>query len=162
MTIVVRILRGPLVAVAALSLALSGCSTTVSYDSGATAEVSEPSVKTTADDGDDATWVVLDPAAVTTASTSLELAVTRADCASGVTGAALDAVVEYERDRVVIHTRVEKNGPGVHTCQGNDSVDITVELTEAVGDRVLFDAFCLESANESNAACTPEGARWRP
>ncbi|MFS0866546.1 hypothetical protein AB3M83_04310 [Microbacterium sp. 179-B 1A2 NHS] len=104
-------------------------------------------------------WEIREPP--TADSTSIDIAVTRLECASGVTGDVLEPEVTYERDRILIATPVADNHSDAATCQDNDAVPITVVLTEPVGDRLLIDAACLEPEAGDLIACEDD-VRWRP
>jgi hypothetical protein len=150
-------------ALSCLALFLSGCGTSASDIGGAasptkTARDTRPSAP---EMGEIGTWELLN-SSITSDSTVLQLGVTRLGCASGVTGAVLDPVVQVKRERIVIRTDVEALSPGGYTCQGNNSVPVTVELDEPVGKRELVDAACLEGRAVNTAACMDKGVRWRP
>ncbi|MGO2051887.1 hypothetical protein ACT3TP_02725 [Glutamicibacter sp. AOP38-B1-38] len=112
--------------------------------------------------GEVATWELLDSSEVTLNSTSLQLGVTRLDCAGGVTGTVLEPMVQVEQERIVIRVDVEPLSPGAYNCQGNNAVPVTVQLNQPVGDRELVDAACLEGRAVDTAACIDNGVRWRP
>lgn len=59
-----------------------------------------------------------------------------------MTGELLDPVIVYESDQVVITIDAVPNGTGGATCQGNDVVPVTVELSEPLGERKLIDGAC--------------------
>lgn len=109
-----------------------------------------------------ATWALADPAQLSPQSTRLELQVTRLDCASGETGRVLEPSVQYESDRVIIRTDVASLPPGDYACPGNNSVAVTVDLTEPLGQRELVDAACLDGEAVGTAPCSSGGVRWRP
>ncbi|WP_425863511.1 hypothetical protein [Arthrobacter sp. TWP1-1] len=99
---------------------------------------------------------------MTTESKTLELGVSRASCAGGVTGEVLTPKVTFEAGRITVKTDVAPLPEGGYDCQGNDFVPITVELQERVGERELFDAICLDCAFLTTAFCVDGGVRWRP
>ena len=92
-------------------------------------------------------------------STSIEIAVQRADCADGETGELLDPEVSYEADRIVIRARVAPNGLDGADCQENDRVSQTVELSEPVGQRELVDALCLSKPEARSHLGLPTAER---
>jgi len=96
-----------------------------------------------AQDGDPATWELKDPAAVSASTTELVLLVSRTACSSGVTGKVLRPRVTYETERIVIQADVEPLAEGGYTCPGNPGVEVTVVLSEPVGNRDLVDGRCL-------------------
>lgn len=107
-------------------------------------------------------WKLLNPSEVTPEATTLHLGVSRASCAGGVTGDVLKPKVTLEAGRITIQTDVASLPDGLYTCQSNDYVPVTVELAEAVGNRELFDALCLDSNRASHSYCMDGGVRWRP
>jgi hypothetical protein len=109
----------------------------------------------------EATWVPL--GLIDSTSTSLEIGVTRTDCANGVTGELQDPLISYTDERVIITARVEPNGLTEANCQGNDTVSTVIELSEPVGDRELFDGICLDRTKRDYAWCRDDGGvRWAP
>ncbi|WP_104109084.1 hypothetical protein [Arthrobacter sp. N199823] len=112
--------------------------------------------------GDPGEWKLLAPDQVTPESTTLQLGVSRASCAGGVTGEVLIPQLTYEAGRITIRTDVAPLPDGAYTCQSNDFVPITVELQEAVGSRELFDALCLDSNRAGHSYCMDGGVRWAP
>ena len=109
--------------------------------------------------GDTATWVLLDPAAVGPESTELTVGVTRLGCASGVTGAVLDPQVEITDEQVVVTIDVDPLPQGQYECQGNDTVEYVVTLAEPLGDRDLMDGACLAGEAVGTAACVDGAVR---
>lgn len=108
-----------------------------------------------------AVWHLEDPDAVTSASTTLDLLVTRVECASAFTGEVLSPQVTVSETEISIRTEVEWiDMGGVALCPGNPHVPVTVELSEPIGDRVLVDEGCLRFDTTSH--CTDGGIRWRP
>lgn len=108
--------------------------------------------------GDPATWELRDPGAVSAESRSLDIGVQRLGCSSGVTGEVLEPRVSYKRDRIVIQVDVAPFR-GAANCPGNDSVPVTVVLSEPVGERDLVDGACLSGDAVSTAPCW-EPVRW--
>ena len=151
-------------ALACSAFLLSGCDASAP-DVGDTGS-SSPQVRGTGSStsavGDIGTWELLNSTEVTSFSITLQLGVTRLECASGVTGTVLDPRVQVEQERIVIRTDVEPLPPGGYTCQGNDAVPVTVELNEPIGKRELVDAACLGGRAVNTAPCTDNGVRWRP
>lgn len=94
-------------------------------------------------------------------STSIDVGVTRLECASGVTGTVLGPRVTAEDDRIVITTPVADNRSDAAECQGNDVVPVTVELGEPIGDRMLVDGACLVTEAADTSFCE-DAVRWRP
>lgn len=107
--------------------------------------------------GDPATWELRQD--VTATSRSLDIGVTRLDCASGVTGEVLDPRVTYETERIVVEVDVAPIGDGAQDCQGNDVVPVTLELEEEVGERQLVDGACLDGEAATTSSCESE-VRW--
>jgi hypothetical protein len=105
-------------------------------------------------------WELADPSSVTSESTTLDLGVTRLECASGVTGDVLEPQVTYEDDRILIRTDVAPLGLEAADCQGNDVVPIVIELAEPVGDRDLVDAACSDDRAAATVFCEDDGVRW--
>lgn len=94
-------------------------------------------------------------------STSIDVGVSRLECASGVTGEVLAPRVTVEDERIVITTPVADNGSDEGECPGNDIVPLTVDLGEAIGDRLLVDGACLSTEAADTTFCENE-VRWRP
>lgn len=131
-------------------LFLAGCQST-SPGSEVTAPPGEP--------GDVATWELV--GSVTPDSTSFTAGVTRLGCAGGKTGTVLAPQVSYEDARIIVTIDVEALPDDMaYTCQTNDTVEVTVTLTEPVGERVLVDGACLESEAGGTSYCDdPTGVR---
>ncbi|WP_404446084.1 hypothetical protein LG315_02420 [Microbacterium marinum] len=94
-------------------------------------------------------------------STSIDIVVSRLECASGVTGELLDPLVRYEDNRVVVTTPVADNGTDDGECQGNNGVALNVSLGEALGERILVDGACLDTDARTTTLCD-DPVRWRP
>jgi len=107
-------------------------------------------------------WQLAEPESVSPTSTSLKLKVTRLECASGHTGRILKPVVSLGTNDIVIRTDVADRHSRADTCQGNDSVTVTVDLSEPVGDRALIDAACLAGEAVRGRQCAQGAVRWRP
>jgi hypothetical protein len=107
-------------------------------------------------------WQLANAAEVKVDSTIIHLSVTRLECAGGETGTVLPAEVTYETDRILIRTPVAELPPGAHTCPENNSVPITVQLSEPVGSRQLIDIACVEGEAVTTAFCEHGSVRWRP
>lgn len=75
-------------------------------------------------------------------ATELRISVSEQACASGRTlkPEEIQTEVEYSADSVTILATADPLPKGAHTCQGNPSTTITVELDEPIGDRKLLDA----------------------
>ena len=110
---------------------------------------------------DPATWELADPAVVTAEATTLEVLVTRLECASGVTGDLEAPAVVYGRDEIVIPVDAAYNGDGAADCRGNDAVPLSITLTEPVGDRVLIDGACRDTGAADTTLCDSP-VRWSP
>lgn len=110
--------------------------------------------------GDPGTWVLADPDAVGSDSTSLRLAVTRISCNNGETGEVLQPVVAWSDTQVVIRTDVVRLSPRTADCQGNDAVEVTAELPGPLGERTVLDAVCLEAPTIRYAYCADGAQRW--
>jgi len=155
--------KAHIVVFAAIALALSGCTAAdSSVDAPSPDRATDSAATPLVEFGDPGAWKLIDPSEVTDESTTLVIAVTRVDCASGVTGRILEPLIEFESDRIVIRADVEELDPGVQTCQGNDAVPMTIDLTEPVGDRELVDAYCLDATAVTTAPCAEGGVRWQP
>lgn len=109
---------------------------------------------------DQATWELVSPDDVSPDSTRLQVGVERASCAGGVTGTVLEPQVTYEPDRVVIRTSVEPLPDGPYSCPGSNVVQLTVDLSEPVGNRELIDGVCLEADAVPSRECGNDGVRW--
>lgn len=108
-------------------------------------------------------WELSNSDEVDAQSTSLELGVVRLECAGGETGVVLEPEVFYEEDRILIRTDVAPLPPAEgYDCQGNDTVPLTVQLSEPVGERELVDAACLEGEAVGTSHCDDQGVRWLP
>lgn len=113
--------------------------------------------------GDPATWVLVHPDQVGPDSTEITIGVTRLDCNGGVTGEALEPVVEYTESELVIRALVAPIDTDLpRTCPGNDQVPVVVTLTEPIGDRDLVDAACLSGEAVSTSFCAAGPVRWTP
>lgn len=113
--------------------------------------------------GSPGSWVLADPAAVTAASTSLDLLVTRVECSGGVTGEVLPPVLAWADDQLLIRTDVAPLPPGQpRTCPGNDAVAVTVDLGRPLGERALLDVYCARPPGLRFAMCAEGAVRWRP
>jgi hypothetical protein len=71
---------------------------------------------------------------------TLSLLVHEIECASGQSaeGRISEPAVEYREDAIIITMRVERRSDS-EDCPGNPDTPYTLELTEAVGTRTLFD-----------------------
>lgn len=143
----------PLVLLAVAPFALAACAGTASPEPRATAIVESPSAAPETS-GASATWELVDPDSITPETTSLDVEVTRIECASGVTGDLLAPVVSYDEDRVTIRIDAAPRGMGAANCQGNDAVPVTVELAEPLGERVLIDGGCARADAQQTVYCT--------
>lgn len=141
---------GPL-AVTALVL-LSGCTASTPVDP-SPPEASAASSEAPQSIGVPATWQIANSDAVGPDSTNFRVEVTRLECASGVTGTLLDPVVVYEPDQIIIQIDAEPREAAVATCQGNNSVPVTIELTEPIGQRTLIDGACVNTSARETAPC---------
>lgn len=126
---------------------------------GVVVAVSVLSVGCAPDRGDPAIWELVDPATVTSASTSLTLGVTRLGCSSGVTGQPVKPQVTYEDQRIVILAEVQ---PHIDRgrCPGNPRVPIVLKLPEPVGARDLVDGACIDEGPAVNTSLCTEPVRW--
>lgn len=111
--------------------------------------------------GDTATWTLAAPDTVSASSTSLTVNVTRLGCAGGKTGAVLEPTFSTSDTQIIIRANV-KPITGLVTCQGNDSVQVTMTLDEPIGARDLLDAACLEGDTVRTAPCSGGAIRWTP
>lgn len=146
--------RATLTLVACSALVVAGCGTAKPQPEGSDTPGEAA--------GAPGTWELLNAGDMTAESTTLQLGVTRASCAGGVTGTVLEPVVQTAAGRITITANVEPMPPGGYTCQSNNIVPVTVQLPEPVGNRELFDAICLDSSNLTTAFCVDGGIRWQP
>ena len=142
----------PMVAFAAAGLLLTGCG-------GTNPNPAEPAAP-----GAEGTWELVSASEITPDSKSIEIGVIRLGCAGGVTGEVAKPVVGYEQDRIIIRADVVPHSDldAVYTCPGNDSVSVTINLDEAIGDRELIDAACLAGEATGTSFCADGAARWKP
>lgn len=123
-------------------LALSGCAEAPTPQPTPTAPA-PPTSTSPAASGSTATWELREPGSVSAESETIDVAVTRLECANGVTGELLAPVITYESDRVTVRIDAEKLVPEpVTTCIGNEAVPLTVVLSEPIGERALIDGGC--------------------
>lgn len=134
---------GVLLTVILLTVSVSGCAGTVD---------SRPS-------GETGVWQL--QSEPSRDSTSIDVVVSRFECASGVTGEVLNPLVRSERDRVVVTTPVADNGTDDGECQGNNGVGLNVSLGESLGERILVDGACLDTDARTTTLCD-DPVRWRP
>ncbi len=99
------------------------------------------------------TWQLSNTDEVHADSTTVHLRVTRLGCSGGETGSVLQPELSYETDRIVIRTPVASLPSGNYTCQSNDSVPLTVQLSEAIGRRELVDMECADGPAISTSLC---------
>ncbi len=111
-------------------------------------------------DGDAATWTVID-GAITSETQQFEALVTRLECAGGVTGNVLEPDISLGSDSVTIEFAVEPIDDGPQLCPGNNPVAVNVDLGEPIGDRSLVDGQCSSEA-ASTSFCADGGLRWSP
>jgi hypothetical protein len=117
---------------------------------------------TTPPTGDPATWR-LDPSFTVTPETrTLHVLVTRLGCNTGVTGVVNPPDLSAGTNNVRITFTVEHSAGG--RCPGNDEVPYTVDLSMAVGVRLLYDGACADGAPAAAmSVCTDDkGVRWGP
>ncbi|WP_417554318.1 hypothetical protein [Microbacterium sp.] len=103
--------------------------------------------------GSTATWELIEPGSVTAESKTLDVAVTRLECANGVTGELLAPMVTYEADRVIIRIDAEPLDLEAANCLGNNAVPVTVALSEPIGERALVDGGCAGADAADTAPC---------
>jgi hypothetical protein len=168
---------GPLRVLAAatiVSIWLTGCGSDAAAPVDSTTEVptsepgtAAPSSSIAADEstdetsGEPATWTIDPGDAVTAATTSFSVLVTRLGCADGVTGEVLDPVILAEADRVVISLYVDPLDSTLdYTCPTNDANAVLVHLDEPLGNRSLVDGACLgESPARQTSLCETGAVR---
>jgi hypothetical protein len=95
-------------------------------------------------------------------STSIEIAASRLECSSGVTGELFPPTISYEPERVLVKVTDAPLPDGAYECPSNDLVSVTVTLTEPLGDRDLVDETCLSEPAMSTSFCEDNGIRWSP
>ncbi|WP_334169385.1 hypothetical protein [Timonella senegalensis] len=103
--------------------------------------------------GEAGMWELANPGEVSTSSTSVDILVTRLECASGVTGEILKPTVSYENDRLVIRADVARTPSAAANCQGNNQVPATVTLKEPIGQRALVDFQCVDGEAVNYPVC---------
>lgn len=91
-----------------------------------------------------ATWLIVETATPTPASTAIEVEVRASDCGGDPDTA--QAEVRAEPDRVVVTVTVDDPGPGFHTCAQEIGNTMTVDLGEPLGDRPIVDGGCDPAA----------------
>ena len=133
------------------SIGLSGCTATPSAQSptGASAAHSDAPAQS----GVPATWQLVDPDSVDPDSRTLEVEVTRLECADGVTGELLAPVITYDADQVTIRIDAEPRAVENANCQSNDAVPVSVALSEPLGERTLIDGACISTEAQGTAEC---------
>ncbi len=161
---------------AIVSIGLAGCSSDAAEQVGTSIEVPTsdpgavaPSSSFAADEttdetsGEAATWTIDPGEAVTAATTSFSVLVTRLGCANGVTGGVLDPVIVTEADQVVITFSVDPLDPTLdYTCPPNDANAVLVHLDEPLGNRSLVDGACLgESPARETSLCETGAVRFQ-
>jgi hypothetical protein len=107
-------------------------------------------------------WELANPDQINTSSTSIDILVTRVDCSGGETGEIMEPVASMGTDDIIVRADVLPNSEEFNTCQGNDSVAVTVALPEPIGNRILVDALCLGRENIRTSFCDTSGIRWAP
>jgi len=112
--------------------------------------------------GAPATWTLADPSQVNPESTSIDVLVTRTDCSNGKTGEILKPVVSVGSGDIVIRADAVPLPDDAYNCLGNDSVAVTVQLPEPIGQRRLIDAICLSGQAIRYSYCQDSGIRWKP
>lgn len=128
----------------ALALALTGCA--ASNESAAVP----------------ASWQLEQPESLNANSTTLSLAVSRQECAGGVTGELREPQIRYEAKQILISIQVDELADGPQTCQDNAVVQTSVELDKPIGERSLVDESCLADAATTLSECSTNGIRWEP
>jgi len=109
-----------------------------------------------------ATWTLAHSDRVNREATSIDILVTRLECANGTTGELMEPVVSMGTDDIVVRTDAVPNPPGGYVCPANDSVAVTVTLSEPIGDRTLIDAACLAGDAVRTSYCQAGAIRWAP
>ena len=107
-------------------------------------------------------WTLAHPDQVSSDSTSIDILVTRLECSSGKTGKIMKPVVSMGTDDIVVRADAVPNSGDRYTCQGNDSVAVTVPLSEPIGNRALVDAACLAGDAVRTSDCETGPIRWKP
>jgi hypothetical protein len=135
----------------ALSLLLAGCQRGAPVD-GATPPQQAP-------EGAAAVWQIADATALNADSDAFDVGVTRMQCSGGVTGEALDPVIDYAETTIVVRIDVVPLDGDLYSCPGNNSVPVSVKLDEPIGDRVLVDGGCAHPDMSANVYCE-SAIRW--
>jgi hypothetical protein len=112
--------------------------------------------------GATATWTLANPKAISITSDSLQLTVTRLECANGKTGKILEPEVSIGTADIIIRTDAAPISRGAGTCQANKSVSLTIILAEPIGNRSLIDAACLAGEAVRTSSCASGATRWTP
>lgn len=125
---------------------------------GSTQDVADPA---DGSQGVDAVWRLPDGVQPDPTAKSFAVEVSRVGCNSGVTGEVLAPTVEEVNQEVVVTFTVLPETTGAVDCQGNDWVPSTVRLSEALGERSLYDGECLPSATATAPGlCKLDGLRY--
>lgn len=107
-----------------------------------------------------ATWILPEATELDASTQTFDIAVTRIECASGVTGEVLPLEIAEGEVQVVITATVARNRGGNATCQGNDEVIVAVALEEPLGDRELVDGVCERHPDRATHAYCLDPVRW--
>lgn len=142
-----------------LGVCLVGCTGGADPEPEATASTPPDPPATTTADGETATWELVSDD-ITAESTEVRIGVTRLSCANGETGEVLPPEVTYSETQVIVRADVVALPPGAYNCPGNDVVEVTVVLSEPVGERALVDAACLAGDAVTTSFCTDGAVRW--
>ena len=113
--------------------------------------------------GADAVWQVPDGAVLDPSTRSFAVEVSRVECNSGETGEVLEPTVREGARKVVVTFRVlsDDSDTDLKTCVGNEWVPSTVRLSEALGQRTLYDGECLpEATATAPGLCGAGGLRY--
>lgn len=113
-------------------------------------------------DEPNANWSLLGEKSPMPQDTTLQLGVVRAACAGGKTGDVIATDTTFTEEQVVVIVYVEPLPDGAYDCPMNDTVPLTLELLEPLGERELVDGACRDAALAGIPACSQDGLRWKP
>ena len=109
-----------------------------------------------------ANWAPLDPGAVTSRSTIIDVGVVRAECAGGETGNITEARVDYQSEKVIVVLSLEPVPEAAQDCPENETVPFQLLLDQPLGERELIDGTCMDNEYEKTVMCSDQGVRWNP
>jgi hypothetical protein len=111
------------------------------------------------DRGEAATWAVDTERPPQPTDKKVLALVSRVECANGRTGRVLAPVVMEDDKRVVVTFTVERTPIEDASCPGNKGVRRTFSLEEPLGDRTLYDGYCLRPKGHTDCV-SPSRQVW--